>query len=146
VDMLLFQPQQSHSDERTFAEAARGEQEDFLSVGQIADELGELGGTVHKMEIVDNFAEDERIFESGHITLISVTLIGVKGKTGYVLWRNAVRRKTKVLKVEIAGHGLDGFIGRKNPVGVAGRWLFHAQDAKNLKFLGLLLKSRESNE
>jgi hypothetical protein len=57
MNVSLFEFEQGHSNQRSLAEAPRGEQEHFLAVRQVSDELGEFVSSVDKVGVVDDFAK-----------------------------------------------------------------------------------------
>jgi hypothetical protein len=95
--MSLLQFEKRQSNEGTFPEAPGREQENLLTIPQVADELVEFVSAVDEIRIVNDLAKNERIFLRCHITLTSVTPNGVISKRSefgsYADWRNAKWRK-----------------------------------------------------
>src|SRR5271167_3969676 len=91
VNVPLLKLLHGHGHQRTLSEAPGGEQEDLLPIGQVADELAAFVGPVDEVRVINDFTEDEGIFYSRHIMLISVTLNGVKRKSSPALSTSAGR-------------------------------------------------------
>ncbi|HKD86025.1 MAG TPA: hypothetical protein VKB58_14825 [Terriglobales bacterium] len=80
MDVPLLELEKNNGNERTLAEAPRREEEYFLSVAEIAQELVALFNTVDEVSVVDDLAKDKGVFDVEHVTLTSVTLNGVERK------------------------------------------------------------------
>ena len=80
MDVAFSELEHGDRNQGALTEAPRGQEEDFLAVGEIANELGELAGPIDEVVVVDDLAEDEGILRLLSHTLNSVTLNGVNSK------------------------------------------------------------------
>src|ERR1700722_9790485 len=97
MDVPLLQLEKGQGNQGALAEASRRQQEHFLAICQVSDQLVQFGGPIDEVDLVNDFPKNERILVNCHITLNSVTLNSVIGKHPpngclYALWRNAKRR------------------------------------------------------
>jgi hypothetical protein len=92
MDMPLPQFEKGQSNQRAFSKPSGGQQEHFLAIRQVSDELFEFVGPVDKAPFVDDFAKNKRVFLQSHFTLIRVTLNGVMDKCALVILKIAPRR------------------------------------------------------
>ena len=90
MNVSPFQFEEGQGNERTLAEASRRQQKHLLAICQVSDELVEFVSAVDKIDVVNDFAKNERILVKCHITLISVTLNGVIGKWRESIWLRRV--------------------------------------------------------
>src|SRR5437764_782974 len=66
VDVPLFQLEKRQCDEGAFSETSGGQQKYLLSISQVSDELAEFACPINEIRLLNDLAEDERIFGTRH--------------------------------------------------------------------------------
>jgi hypothetical protein len=69
MDVVPAKPQQSERDQRAFSETPGREQKDFLAVREVSNQLVEFRLPVDEVGLLDDLAEDERIFGARHYAI-----------------------------------------------------------------------------